>query len=261
MYFMLNANAVLRCFDGSKQALSDFHESMETNMKSRVVVVVLAAGQGSRFKLGGHKLSQKLGASTVLGTTLTHALASQLSVLVVTTAALAPLAQVSVASSDVVVIPEAGGSRRQFIGDIANPSVAISSAANPKATNPSTANLGMGYSIAHGVLARPQATGWLVLPGDMPMIQPHTLQAVAAQLEHHAVVYAQHLGRRGHPVGFGAELYSELVALQGDEGARRLIARYPAHAVDVQDAGVLMDVDTPDDLEQARQNHAAIALR
>jgi molybdenum cofactor cytidylyltransferase len=210
-------------------------------MKSRVVLVVLAAGQGSRFGPGGHKLSQKLGSSTVLGTTLGHALISQLSVVVVTTAALLPLAQLTVATSDVVVIPEVGGSRNGGpVGDAA---------------------LGMGYSIAHGVLARPQASGWLVLPGDMPMVQPKTLQAVAAQLEHHAVAYAQHLGRRGHPVGFGAELYSELVALKGDEGARRLIARYPAHPVDVQDAGVLMDVDTPDDLEEARQNHAAIAMR
>lgn len=218
-------------------------------MKSRVVLVVLAAGQGSRFGPGGHKLSQKLGTSTVLGTTLAHALISQLSVVVVTTAALAPLAQLTVAASDLVVIPEVVGARKD------GPISGLISA------QIGGANLGMGYSIAHGVLARPQASGWLVLPGDMPMIQPGTLQAVAAQLEHHAVVYAQHLGRRGHPVGFGAELYSELVALQGDEGARRLIARYPAHPVDVQDGGVLMDVDTPSDLEQARQSHAAIAMR
>ena len=214
-------------------------------MNSRVVVLVLAAGQGSRFGPGGHKLSQKLGSSTVLGTTLGQAVISQLSVVVVTTAALAALAQQTVAASDLVVIPEVNTTRN-----------------NKDPTHPNgQPNLGMGYSIAHGVLARPQAAGWLVLPGDMPMVQAATLQAVAAQLEHHAVVYAQHLGRRGHPVGFAAELYSELVALQGDEGARRLIARYAAHAVDVQDQGVLMDVDTPVDLEHARQSHAAIAMR
>ncbi len=210
-------------------------------MKSRVVLVVLAAGQGSRFGPGGHKLSQALGSSTVLGTTLGHALMSQLSVVVVTTAALASLAQRTVASGDVVVIPEViAKSSSNATGDM---------------------NLGMGYSIAQGVLARPQASGWLVLPGDMPMVQPDTLQAVAAQLAHHAVAYAQHLGRRGHPVGFAAELYSELVALKGDEGARRLVARYAAQPVDVQDEGVLMDVDTPVDLEHARQSHAAIAMR
>jgi molybdenum cofactor cytidylyltransferase len=238
--------AVLRRFNHPRLALLDNQESTGSIMKSRVVLVVLAAGQGSRFGSGGHKLSQKLGSSTVLGTTLGHALMSQLSVIVVTTAALAALARLTVAADDVVVIPEVGGMHKE---------------ATKKTANMSDATLGMGYSIAHGVLARPQASGWLILPGDMPMVQPSTLQAVAEQLEHHAVVYAQHLGRRGHPVGFGAELYSELVALQGDEGARRLIARYPSHPVDVQDAGVLMDVDTPDDLEQARQSHAAIAMR
>jgi len=52
----------------------------------------------------------------------------------------------------------------------------------------------------------------------MPLVQPSTLQAVARQLDQHSVVYAQHRGKRGHPVGFAAELYSELVALSGDEG-------------------------------------------
>jgi molybdenum cofactor cytidylyltransferase len=204
-------------------------------MKSRVVLIVLAAGQGSRFGPAGHKLSQPLGQSTVLGTTLRHALASHIPLVVVTTQALAALAQHSVATRDVVVLPAVGSTKDE--------------------------PLGMGYSIANGVAARPHAAGWLVLPGDMPMVQASTLQAVAAQLEHHPVVYAQYLGQRGHPVGFSVELYSELVALQGDEGARRLVARYPAHGVDVCDPGVLLDVDTEADLEQVRRSHAAMAVR
>jgi acyl-CoA synthetase (AMP-forming)/AMP-acid ligase II len=78
------------------------------------------------------------------------------------------------------------------------------------------------------------------------------LLAVAQQLDHHAVSYAQYRGRRGHPVGFAAELYTELVMLTGDEGARRLVARYPAQAVDVDDSGVLMDVDNEGDLDRVR---------
>jgi molybdenum cofactor cytidylyltransferase len=66
------------------------------------------------------------------------------------------------------------------------------------------------------------------------------------------VVFAQHKGVRGHPVGFAAELYSELTALRGDEGARRLAARYPAIGVEVDDPGVLIDVDTEADLESVR---------
>ena len=84
--------------------------------------------------------------------------------------------------------------------------------------------------------------------GDMPMLRTSTLIAVADALPQHAVVYAQHQGRRGHPVGFSAELYSELVQLTGDEGARRVVARFPSFGVEVDDPGVLIDLDTTDDL-------------
>ena len=195
-------------------------------MKSRPAVIVLAAGKGARFLGADHKLVQSLGTGTVLGTTLRHAILSQLPLVVVTTEALADVARRSVAARDVVVLPD---------GDPSPPGL-----------------LGMGYSIAAGVSARPDASGWLVLPADMPLVQPTTLQAVAKQLESHPVVYAQHKGRRGHPVGFSAELYSELVLLTGDEGARRLVARYPALGVEIDDPGVLVDVDTEADLEHLR---------
>jgi molybdenum cofactor cytidylyltransferase len=200
-------------------------------MQSRPAVIVLAAGTGSRFTAPGHKLTQDLGSSSVLASTLRHAIATHLPVVVVTTDMLADAARRHVASRDVVVLPAVG--------------------------TPGPQPLGMGYSIAAGVAARPDATGWLVLPADMPMVRTDTVLAVAAALDQHPVAYAQHNGRRGHPVGFGAELYSELVTLSGDEGARRLVARYPAHGVDVDDPGALIDVDTEADLAQLRLVHAA----
>jgi molybdenum cofactor cytidylyltransferase len=60
-------------------------------------------------------------------------------------------------------------------------------------------------------------------------------------------------------VAFSGELFSELATLSGDEGARRLIARYPSAAVEVDDPGVLLDLDTQDDLERLRQVHEAPA--
>jgi molybdenum cofactor cytidylyltransferase len=190
------------------------------------VVVVLAAGRGTRFGVRSHKLVQRLGSSSVIGTTLSHVLASHLPMVVVATAATAEAARRAVAARDIVVLPEVG-------------------TAGPEP-------LGMGFSIASGVAARPDAAGWLILPADMPLVQPSTMQAVARELRQHTVVYAQHRGQRGHPVGFAAELYSELVALQGDEGARRLVARYPAHGVEVDDPGVLVDIDTEADLDGIR---------
>ncbi|MFN6997793.1 MAG: NTP transferase domain-containing protein, partial [Aquincola tertiaricarbonis] len=150
----------------------------------------------------------------------------------VTTAALEPLARSVVASRDVVVLPAAD----------------------------SMPGLGMGSSIAAGVEARAHAPGWLMLPGDMPLVRPTTLVAVARALQQHPVAYAQHAGRRGHPVGFSAELFTDLVLLQGDEGARRLVARYPAQAVDVDDPGALIDLDTVEDFAAARRHQQLQAV-
>ena len=200
-------------------------------MQSRPTVVVLAAGKGSRFKGSEHKLEQSLGDLSVLGRTLRNAIESHLPVVVVTTQALAARAADIIAARDVVVVPQA------------------------------LAELGMGHSIAAGVAARADAPGWLLLPGDMPMVRPATLLAVAAALEHHPVAYAQFQGRRGHPVGFAAELYSELMMLSGDEGARRIVARYPAIGVDVDDPGVLLDLDTEADLAAMRALQAAAEPR
>ena len=107
--------------------------------------------------------------------------------------------------------------------------------------------------------ARPDAGGWLVLPGDMPLVQPRTLVQVAQGLAQQVVVFAQYRGRRGHPVGFGAELFSELVQLSGDEGARRVMARYPSHGIEVDHPGVLVDVDTVADLALVRARQEAQA--
>ncbi len=192
-------------------------------MRYRPTIIVPAAGLGSRFGGPEHKLEQAFDGSTVLGATVRRAIQSQLPVVVLTTAALVPLVAGQLAARDIVVL------------------------------SPAEAARGMGVTIAAGVAERSGAPGWLVLPGDMPLVQPGTLLAVAAALEQHPVVYAQHKGRRGHPVAFAAELYSELIQLKGDDGARRVMLRYPAHGQEVDDPGVLLDVDTRTDLDALRK--------
>jgi molybdenum cofactor cytidylyltransferase len=195
-------------------------------MRFRPTLIVLAAGHGSRFLSEQHKLDQLLGSTTVLGATVRHAVQTQLPVVVVTVAARAEALSRQLATRDIVVVSDEDAAR------------------------------GMGASIATGVAERSGAPGWLVLPGDMPLVRPDSILAVATALEQHAVACAQYRGRRGHPVGFAAELYTELVLLNGDDGARRVVARYPAHAQEVDDPGVLMDIDTLDDLQRARALHA-----
>ena len=204
-------------------------------MRIRPTIIVLAAGSGSRFGGPLHKLAQPFDGTTVLGATVRQAIQSQLPVVVVTTELLARQLTTPLATRDIVLLSEAEAAR------------------------------GMGFSIATGVAERSGAPGWLVLPGDMPLVQAATLLAVATALEQYPVVYAQYRGRRGHPVGFAAELYSELVLLTGDDGARRVVARYPAFGQEVPDDGVLMDVDTPADLvalrESLAQSTAALPAR
>ena len=193
-------------------------------MKNEPAVVVLAAGAGSRYRGTRHKLSEKLGGDTVLVRTLRNAIASEMSVVLVISEALIAEAKGLVAPQDMVVVDA-----RSQVG------------------------WGMGDSIAAGVSIHASATGWLVLPADMPLVRPSSLRAVAAALDQQPIAFAQHRGRRGHPVGFGAELFSELVMLKGDEGARRLLARYPTAAVELDDPGVLFDIDTVDDLAIAQR--------
>ncbi len=192
-------------------------------MRFRPTIVVPAAGRGSRFAGAQHKLEQAFGGATVLACTVRQAVQTQLPVVVVTTAALLHVVSEVLATRDIVVLSAADAAR------------------------------GMGHSIAAGVSERSGAPGWLVLPGDMPLVRPASILAVATALEQQAVVCAQHRGRRGHPVGFAAELFSELIQLRGDEGARRLMARYPAQGLELDDPGVLLDVDTPSDLEALRR--------
>lgn len=113
-------------------------------------------------------------------------------------------------------------------------------------------NPGMADSIACGVAATPDAPGWLILPADLPLIQASTLLAVAQALPSHPVVVPFYLGKQGHPVGFQASCGSALKNLTGDQGARAVVSQHAFFRLEVTDEGAVLDVDTPDLLEQAR---------
>ncbi|MGZ5033019.1 MAG: nucleotidyltransferase family protein [Usitatibacter sp.] len=113
---------------------------------------------------------------------------------------------------------------------------------------------GVGASLAAAVQGSPGADGWIVALGDMPFIQPRTIAAVRAQLAAGALIAApvdRGTRERGHPVGFAKALWPELVALDGDEGARSIVARHrqALSEVAVDDRGIFLDIDTPRDLE------------
>jgi molybdenum cofactor cytidylyltransferase len=116
---------------------------------------------------------------------------------------------------------------------------------------------GMGDSIAAAVRATKDAGGWLILPGDLPLVRPESLQAVAAGLSGHTLVLPHYQGRRGHPVGFAASCRDALLLLKGPEGAapvaRAQAGVNPVSQLELDDPGIVTDVDTIRDLAEAER--------
>lgn len=110
---------------------------------------------------------------------------------------------------------------------------------------------GMGASLACAVRAVADADAFVVALADMPFIRSSTIAAVRDALVAGAPLVAPYFrARRGHPVGISAKFRSELEALRGDEGAKKIVAANEASLVKIPvgDPGVLRDIDTPQDL-------------
>ena len=107
---------------------------------------------------------------------------------------------------------------------------------------------GMGDSIAAGVAACPQLGGWLIVLGDMPFILPSSIEQVVAGIADDSVSVPVYEDQYGHPVGFGRTFGLGLMALSGDHGAKPLFAQARVVEVAVDDPGVLWDVDVPEAL-------------
>lgn len=184
-----------------------------------IVGVLLAAGVGARF--GGGKLVAPLEDGTPVGVRSARVLQSSVDrVLAVVRPGDAPLEAILRAEGlEVVPFPGAGK--------------------------------GMGASLAFGISSAPAADGWVVALADMPFVRPETVAAVVRALRTGAAIVAPAFrGRRGHPVGFAATLFADLVRLEGDAGARSVLVRHEPEVVllECDDSGVVRDVDEPSDL-------------
>jgi CTP:molybdopterin cytidylyltransferase MocA len=93
-------------------------------------------------------------------------------------------------------------------------------------------------------------SGLAYLPVDHPLVRPETVTTLlaAARAKRAALTVPTYGGERGHPAVFAAALFAELAdpALEG--GARTVVHRHLEHAllVEVDDAGVITDIDTPE---------------
>jgi len=120
--------------------------------------------------------------------------------------------------------------------------------------NPNWAQ-GQSTSVRAGLAALPENVGAVLFHlADLPGVTPAVIDAL---IERHAatlapVVWPEHEGQRGNPVLFDRGTFPELQNLTGDVGARpvlRAFARTGAvERVAVDEPGVLLDIDSPQDL-------------
>lgn len=110
---------------------------------------------------------------------------------------------------------------------------------------------GMGYSLASGVRAARDASGWVVALADMPFIAAASYRAVMSRLHQGAKLAAcAYQQQRGHPVGYSCVWFDALTALTGEQGGKIILETHPQDLVlcPVNDPGVIRDIDTPEDL-------------
>jgi molybdenum cofactor cytidylyltransferase len=96
------------------------------------------------------------------------------------------------------------------------------------------------------------ADAWLLAPADMPGLKSSTIDRLlaaylAAGTRQLAIWAPISAGRRGHPVLFPWQLAAEVERLGAHEGIDALVKRNTVRTIEILDASVLEDLDTPED--------------
>jgi molybdenum cofactor cytidylyltransferase len=110
---------------------------------------------------------------------------------------------------------------------------------------------GMFSSVQAGVRSLPSGLrAFFILPGDMPLVHPSTLtQLIAAwDAQPGGIVYPCHEGKRGHPPLIASAYLPEILRETLSGSLRELLGRHAniARDIEVTDAGILLDLDTPE---------------
>ena len=110
---------------------------------------------------------------------------------------------------------------------------------------------GMFSSIQTG-LAAADATTVLVLPADMPFVRSGTVSAILARAEQSDEVVRPSLGsQHGHPIALPGRIGELLMAIDAGISLKQALADagVDVREIEVDDVGVLRDVDVRADLE------------
>ena len=201
----------------------------------RIAAVVLAAGRSTRMG-GPNKLLAEIGRRPLVRIAVEEALASRAQPVIVVT----------------------GHQREEIETALAGLPVRF-------VHNPDFAD-GLGTSVKAGIAAVPaDADGAIVCLGDMPQVDASLIDRLIAAFDPDRgalVVMPTFEGRRGNPVLWSRRFFPDLMAIEGDVGARHLIGRYSEAVVEVPLDGnaALVDVDTPEALVGVRAEIEARVL-
>jgi molybdenum cofactor cytidylyltransferase len=189
----------------------------------RAVAVVTAAGSAERF--GGKKLLTPIDGEPLLDHTIRA------------------LLEGGVAEVIVVVGRDARAEIERDVNSMLDPRVR-------PVENPDPSR-GMFSSIQEGA-AQAQGDAILVLPGDMPFVSAETVRAVIAAYERKpSIVSPRYRGKRGHPVALPASFRDEIREAKDGSTLHDVIHAHTDMRVDidVDDPGVIRDVDRQEDLD------------
>lgn len=195
---------------------------------ARIAAVVLAAGRSSR--MGEAKQLLRLGECTVLERTLENVRRSKVDEIVL----------VLGFSAEMI--------RRQLPAVLLD---GIEVVVNPEFEQ------GMAGSLREGLGAvSPQADAALIVLADQPFARSGTMDKIVERYRDSSaeIVIPFYKGQRGNPVLLDRSVFPEVMALKGDMGCRAIFGSHTEGIVevDVDDAGVLLDIDSREDYERLR---------
>ena len=193
-----------------------------------VAAIVLAAGSSRRMGSTVPKQLLRLGGKALLQHTLDNVSASKVS----------EVALVLGAQSDEI--------RQQISAD------GIRVVVNPDYQQ------GIGTSLRAGLSAlSDSARATLIVLADQPFVAPRTLDCL---IDSHSRSQAQitiplYRGFRGNPVLLDRSVFPELMTLSGDVGCRAIFGSHTEgiYKIEVDDPGILLDIDTAADLQKLEQ--------
>jgi molybdenum cofactor cytidylyltransferase len=195
---------------------------------SRVAAIILAAGKSTR--MGEAKQVLGLGESTVLGQTIENVRRSAVEEMVLV-----------LGSSAEAIRRRLPSSSLEGLKVVINPAY----------------EQGMASSLRAGLSALdPKVDAALIVLADQPFVRPQTLDQLAK--EHHLtkaqIVIPTYQGVRGNPVLLDRSIFPEVMALEGDVGCRAIFGSHQEETLnlELEDEGVLLDIDNHEDYERLR---------